>query len=76
MSLLNNFFEDVEEVFDYDVERKAFIDNLDFLKSMSVEESTLYKKWQEFNKSLDFNKYAYKFDTFEKKIWKPTHIKN
>ena len=43
----DDFFD--EEKFDFDTERKKFINNLDFLKSMSVEEQTLYKKWQEFN---------------------------
>ena len=43
----NDFFD--EPQFDFDAERKKFIDNLDFLKSMSVQEQTLYKKWQEFN---------------------------
>ena len=43
----NDFFD--EEKFDFEAERKKFIDNLDFLKSMSVQEQTLYKKWMEFN---------------------------
>ena len=43
----NDFFD--EEKFDFEAERKKFIDNLDYLKSMSVQEQTLYKKWQEFN---------------------------
>ena len=46
----NDFFD--EEKFDFEAERKKFIDNLDFLKSMSVQEQTLYKKWQELNKDL------------------------
>ena len=49
--MLNKFFE--VESFDFDKERKNFIDNLNFLKSMSVQEQTLYKKWQEFNKDVD-----------------------
>ena len=48
MSLSNKFF-DIPE-FDFEGEKKKFVDNLDFLKSMSVQEQTLYKKWQEFNK--------------------------
>ena len=43
----DSFFD--EPKFDFDAERKKFIDNLDFLKSMSVQEQTLYKKWLEFN---------------------------
>ena len=39
-----NFFGEAE--FDYELEKQKFIDNMDFLKSMSVQEQTLYKKWQ------------------------------
>ena len=70
----DNFFEEVKEEFNYEEKRQEFIDNLDMLKSMSVEEQTLYKKWQEFNKNVDFHKFAYKFDVLEKKIWTPTDI--
>ena len=38
--------------FDYDVEKGKFIENMDYLSSMSVEEQTLYKKWQEWNYDL------------------------
>ena len=44
----DDFFDEVE--FDYEKEKKKFIDNLNFLKEMSVQEITLYKKWEEFNK--------------------------
>ena len=64
----DNFFEEVVEEFNYDEKKKELIDNLDTLKNMSVEEATLYKKWQEFNKGQDFHKFAYKFDVLEKKI--------
>ena len=40
----SNFF-DVEDDFNYQSEKKKFINNMDKLKSMSVEEQTLYKKW-------------------------------
>ena len=72
----NSFFEETVEEFNYDEKRKELIDNLDTLKHMSVEEATLYKKWQEFNKDQDFHKYAYKFDILRKKIWTPTDINN
>ena len=72
----NSFFEETVEEFNYDEKRKELIDNLDTLKHMSVEEATLYKKWQEFNKEQDFHKYAYKFDVLRKKIWTPTDINN
>ena len=35
----DSFFD--EPKFDFDAERKKFVDNLDFLKSMSVQEQTL-----------------------------------
>ena len=43
-----DFFDDVK--FDYDIEKKKFIDNMNYLQTMSVQEQTLYKKWLEFNK--------------------------
>jgi hypothetical protein len=63
--------------FNYDVEKKKFIDNLNYLSSMSVEEQTLYKKWQEWNGDLK--------NTMPKKanialhyesLWFPTDIYN
>jgi hypothetical protein len=47
-----NFWDIEEEVFDYDIEKKKLIDNMNYLHSMSVEEQTLYKKWQEWNSDL------------------------
>ena len=38
----SNFF-DVEDDFNYQSEKKKFINNMDKLKSMSVEEQTLYR---------------------------------
>ena len=35
--------------FDYHIMKKKFIDNLNYLKTMSVQEQTLYKKWMEWN---------------------------
>ena len=71
----NDFFD--EQKFDFEVERKKFIDNLDFLKSMSVQEQTLYKKWQEFNADVySMTQKASKFSKIEKSIWTPTDINN
>ena len=42
-----DFFD--EPKFDFNKEKKTFVDNLNLLKTMSVQEQTLYKKWQEFN---------------------------
>ena len=65
--MINKFFE--VESFDFDKERKNFIDNLNFLKSMSVQEQTLYKKWQEFNKDeYKMRTKAHKFDIIKSKI--------
>ena len=62
--MFNKFF-DVEE-FDYELEKKKFVDNMNFLKSMSVQEITLYKKWEEFNKdSYAMLQKASKFDILE-----------
>ncbi len=41
-----------KEGFDFDKEKQALIDNLDYLFAMSVQEQTLYKKWLEWNEDL------------------------
>ena len=41
---LDNFF-NIDTEFNFDKEKESFIDNLNMLKSMSVQEQTLYKKW-------------------------------
>ena len=70
----SNFF-DVEDDFNYQSEKKKFISNMDKLKSMSVQEITLYKKWEEFNKdSYSMLQKASKFDILEKTIWMPSDI--
>ena len=44
---------------------------------ISVQESTLYKKWQEFNKDeYKMRTKAHKFDIIKSKLWKPTDIMN
>ena len=66
-----------EAEFNYELEKKKFIDNIDFLKDMSVEESTLWKKWEEFNKDPQFfMDRADTIDRLEKTIWQPTDIYN
>ena len=49
--MLNKFFETTDD-FNFETEKQNFVSNLDMLKSLSVQESTLYKKWQEFNKEF------------------------
>lgn len=63
--------------FDYNQLKKDFIENMEFLYKMSVEEQTLYKKWEEWNKDLKTT-YAKKsalalhYDS----LWKPVDIFN
>jgi hypothetical protein len=69
--------EPAKPTFDYDVEKKKFIDNMDYLSSMSVEEQTLYKKWQEWNSDLASSmkkkaSLALHYDS----LWMPTDIQN
>lgn len=69
--------EPAKPAFDYDVEKKKFIDNMDYLSSMSVEEQTLYKKWQEWNSDLASSmkkkaSLALHYDS----LWMPTDIYN
>ena len=71
----DSFFD--EPKFDFDAERKKFVDNLDFLKSMSVQEQTLYKKWQEFNADVySMTQKATHFTKIENSIWTPKDINN
>ena len=74
--MLNNFF-DIKDDFNFETEKQNFVQNLDMLKLMSVQESTLYKKWQEFNKDeYKMRTKAHKFDIIKSKLWKPTDIMN
>ena len=71
----DSFFD--EPKFDFDAERKKLIDNLDYLKSMSVQEQTLYKKWKEFNADVySMTQKASKFSKIEHSIWVPEDINN
>ena len=69
-----NFFGEAE--FDYELEKQKFIDNMDFLKSMSVQEQTLYKKSQEFNKDEKLMSQITSLDVISNQLWKPTDINN
>ena len=63
--------------FDYDVMKKKFIENLDYLKEMSVEEQTLYKKWIEWNEDRVSNmKRLPALQSYYDSLWKPTDITN
>lgn len=61
--------------FDYDVMKKKFIENLDYLKEMSVEEQTLYKKWIEWNADRVSNmKRLPVLQSYYDSLWKPTNL--
>ncbi len=57
------------EAFDFETNKKKLIDNLNFLKAMSVEEQTFYKKWQEVQ---SFKGSSGKLNEVKAKIWTPT----
>ena len=62
-------------VFDFETQKKALIENMDYLSSMSVEEQTLYKKWvelQEPSMIRDKSQIASMYDV----QWSPTDIKD
>ena len=40
--MINNFF-DIQDEFNFETEKQNFVENLDMLKGMSVQESTLIK---------------------------------
>ena len=69
-----NFFGEAE--FNYEEEKKKFIDNMDFQKEISVQEQTLYKKWQEFNKDEKLMSQITSLDVISNQLWKPTDINN
>ena len=60
--------------FDFEKHKQEFIDNMDMLKTMSVQEQTLYKKWQEFNKSDKLRSKADKLDQVQQQMWTPTDL--
>jgi len=65
-----------EKAFDFELNKQLFIDNMDMLKTMSVQEQTLYKKWQEFNKNEKLRSKADKLDQVQQQMWAPTDIYN
>ena len=69
---MSNPFFDTDD-FDFETEKRKFIKNLDFLKSMSAEEQTFYKKWVEVQQ---LSSYINKSGVAKAKIWTPTDINN
>ena len=70
-----NLFPTEEETFDFEFMKQELINNLDMLKEMTVQEQTLYKKWQEMNKGGKMSKIKKKLLTYKQNLWKPTDIK-
>ena len=65
----------VQSEFNFDMGKKLLISNLDLLHGMSVEESTLYKKWSEFNDDLHTSmKRLPVLQSYFDTIWRPTDI--
>ena len=71
MSNLASFF-DMDS--DHDNRVKDFVDNMNLLKSLTVEEHTLYKKWEDLN--YNFNQEISNIRIVKNKIWKPTDLYN
>ena len=69
-----DLFETEEETFDFDLMKQELIDNLDMLKEMTVQEQTLYKKWQEMNKGGKMSKIKKKLLGYKNNLWSPTDI--
>lgn len=68
----HKFFTNVDE-FDPDGEKKKLIDSLNRLKSMTVQEFTFYKKWEElqqFNNSTIFPN----AESVERRIWRISDV--
>jgi len=63
-----------ENEFNFDEMKQQLIDNLDMLKGMSVQEQTLYKKWQEMNKGGKMSKIKKKLLIYQQNLWTPTDI--
>jgi len=66
------FFEE-EDLWDFEREKQAFIDHMDFLKNQSVYESTLYKKWREL-RELDTTTHIVRTGMYENLLWEPRDI--
>jgi len=78
---IGSFFDidesDVRQTFEFQRERDRFKENMEFLNSMSVEEHTLYKKWQELN--VDRVKMFKKKSTIGRYydwLWRPADIRD
>lgn len=66
---MSEFWDSVD--FDFYLEKQKFINNLNFLKGMTAEEQTFYKKWLEVQ---GLSHYINKSSQSKAKIWTPTDI--
>lgn len=69
MDALEEFF-GIQQ-FDFELSKQSLIDNLNLLKSMSVEEQTFYKKWVEVQ---NYRCVASKLNVIKARIWSPINI--
>jgi hypothetical protein len=69
-----DLFKTTDNDFNFDEMKQKLIDNLDMLKEMSVEEQTLYKKWQEMNKGGKMAKVKKKLFSYKENLWNPTWL--
>jgi len=71
-----DFFSGEGASFDFDVEKVRFKEHMDKLKSQTVQESTLYKKWKELSTDYNNTKDIQMAQIVQAKIWQPTDIMN
>jgi hypothetical protein len=65
----------IEKEFNFDKNKELLIQNLNQLHNMSVEESTLYKKWGEFNDDLHNSMSRLPvYHSYIDTLWRPTDI--
>lgn len=62
-----------DQRFDFEKEKKLCIDSLNELKSLSVEEFTFRKKWEEINESEDYSIFQ-NAGLYKNSIWSPSDI--
>jgi hypothetical protein len=71
IDIINQFFKGDNLEFDFLKEKKSLVENLNWLKSLSVEEFTFYKKWEEIQICKEMHNRATKVKSL---IWTPTDI--
>jgi hypothetical protein len=61
--------------FNFEIQKQQLIQNMDYLKSMSVQEQTLYKKWVELQEHIMLSEKS-RIASYYDAQWKPTDIYN